>query len=116
MLDLDYNDRQEWDGIDLTSLFINSETEIEERSIYWNLKEKEYAYRQGKWKLIWQQDKAKELYDVESDPQEERNIASHYPDIVDNLTQKILEEQNLDNRWYVQILTVYRLKIISKIV
>ncbi|TDO95154.1 arylsulfatase A-like enzyme [Halanaerobium saccharolyticum] len=98
LLDLDYNEEEKWDGIDISSLLFASQMKLEERSIYWNLKEEEYAYRQGKWKLILDQNKNRELYNLDADPEEEQNLASNHPEIVDNLFQKILSEQKQDNR------------------
>jgi len=71
-----------------------------------------FAIRQGKWKLImcpgsggWSQPKGKnasglppiQLYDMEKDPRETRNVYDKHPEIVESL-QKLLEEYENSGR------------------
>jgi hypothetical protein len=76
-----------------------------------------YAIRAGKWKLVWQRDKKRyqsllraqakepaktdrpspnrglflppELFDIEADPAETKDLASQYPEIVERLKQEL---------------------------
>ena len=43
----------------------------------------------GKWKLLALNGKAVELFDIESDPNEKRNIIDDYPDLVASLTAQL---------------------------
>ena len=54
----------------------------EYRYYYWGRNE---AIRQGDWKLITQQGKAIELYNLEKDPGETKNLMSEQPEIVEKL-------------------------------
>jgi arylsulfatase A len=48
-----------------------------------------FAITEGRWKLIFPFDKSGfELYDLATDPAEEKNIARQYPDQVERLTKK----------------------------
>ncbi|WDQ16459.1 sulfatase family protein [Rhodopirellula sp. P2] len=66
--------------------------------IFWEWKggdSQEYTWpsigiRDGQWKmLVNQAKKMTELYDLESDWAEQRNVAAEYPDVVDQLSQKL---------------------------
>ena len=52
-----------------------------------------FAIRKGKWKLVMESKRVKqrELYDLESDPRETKNVAAQHPDIVSRLTKRISE-------------------------
>ncbi len=54
-----------------------------ERLLYWKMSDNGQAARRGRWKVILRpQGKVLELYDLELDPSESRNIADQHPDIV----------------------------------
>ena len=66
---------------------------IEERSLYWHYPhygnqggEPSSIIRKRDWKLIYYyEDRRSELYDLASDPQEQRNIVSVYPELAATL-------------------------------
>ena len=82
------------DGVDLTNL-LTENTALQSRRLFWEkpvgvemskFNNRRWAVRNGKWKL--QQEctgKAPELYDLESDPGELKNIAAQYPEVVQDL-------------------------------
>lgn len=47
--------------------------------------------RQGKWKLLALKGKPVELFDIESDPNEKRNVIDDHPDLVASLTAQLKE-------------------------
>jgi N-acetylgalactosamine-6-sulfatase len=50
------------------------------------------AIREGKWKLLMNPDRSRvELYDIPKDPTELDNLADQHPDIVKQMSQKVLE-------------------------
>ena len=49
-----------------------------------------FAIRSGKWKLVMNTKKDKrELYDLETDPAEAKDVAAQHADVVRNLTKQI---------------------------
>ncbi len=52
------------------------------------------AIRDGKWKLLMNPDHSRiELYDIPTDPTELDNVADQHPDVVNELSTKVLEWQ-----------------------
>ncbi|MHC4807798.1 MAG: hypothetical protein ACYTBX_16265, partial [Planctomycetota bacterium] len=52
------------------------------------------AIRDGKWKLLMNPDHSRiELYDIPEDPTELDNVADRHPDVVNELSRKVLEWQ-----------------------
>jgi arylsulfatase A-like enzyme len=50
------------------------------------------AIRSGKWKLIrWQWPERVELFDLEADPGETKNLAAEQPEIVGDLSRRIMD-------------------------
>jgi len=57
------------------------------------------SYRMKKWKLIWDEERDfYELYDLEKDNKEIKNIAEEKPDIVKYLSSKIKEHVSMENK------------------
>lgn len=57
------------------------------------------SYRMKKWKLIWDEERDfYELYDLEKDSKELKNIAEEKPDIVKHLSSKIKEHVSMENK------------------
>ena len=57
------------------------------------------SYRMKKWKLIWDEERDfYELYDLEKDSKELKNIAEEKPDIVKYLSSKIKEHVSMENK------------------
>ena len=74
--------------------------EAVERSLYWNWTDKGsptgWAVRKGRWKLLSDEGEA-ELYDLQTDISEERNLAAERPELVAELlaTYKAWEEETV---------------------
>ena len=81
------------DGIDIAPLFFGGD--LPERTLYffshWHLN----AIRHGRWKLHVDRFPTKDLrelpqlFDLEADPQECYNLASLYPDVLDEMTRRL---------------------------
>ncbi len=77
------------DGVDLLpSLTGNKQTPPHE-ILFWRSGPK-HAVRKGKWKLVRMANED-ELYDVLADPQESRNLAQNYPQVLKDLQEKYTE-------------------------
>ncbi|GIW93323.1 MAG: sulfatase [Pirellulaceae bacterium] len=83
------------DGINLLPLFQGDA--LPRRSLYWHYPHygnqggaPGAAVRHGTWKLIeWYEDNSVELYDLESDLSETRNLATEHPDLVKELQDEL---------------------------
>ena len=52
------------------------------------------AIREGDWKLLMNPDRSRvELYDIPCDPSERDNLADRHPDVVEKLSQRVLQWQ-----------------------
>jgi arylsulfatase A-like enzyme len=52
-----------------------------------------HSIRSAEWKLIVDENGAIELYRIDEDPEENKNVADTYPDIVDRLQEDIVEKK-----------------------
>ena len=96
----------QWDGIDIWPLITSSSegqdhshAACDDRAIYWNLKESEFAIRKGEWKLISRPEggaPATELFNLREDPSEERNVFAEQTEIADELLSRIKRERTRD--------------------
>ncbi len=93
------------DGISLLPLFYGNELKRNE-PLYWELHEGggKQAVRQGKWKGIklnvsTAQPTAMELYDLDADPSEKKNVALQFPLIVQQLELIIQNSHYPDKSW-----------------
>lgn len=87
------NDRK-IDGVDLTAL-LTEKKEPGPRMLFWEMPigvemskfdNRRWAVRDGKWKLLQERaGKALELYDLESDRTESKNVAAQHPEVVQRL-------------------------------
>jgi arylsulfatase A-like enzyme len=83
------------DGESLTPLFRGEE--IADRALYWDYPHygnqggaPASAIRQGKWKLIeWREDGSRELFNLDEDPGELKNLADDQPELVTVLLAKL---------------------------
>jgi arylsulfatase A-like enzyme len=74
------------DGMDITPLFYGQEANTDQRYLYWEFPGKQRAVRHGRWKCVTVKKKAPlELYDIEADPCETRNMAAENPQLVEQL-------------------------------
>lgn len=82
---------QPMDGISILPTLLNKGEQVEHDFLYWEFHEEggRQAVRAGDWKLIRQQIKSgnptHELYNIAEDPHEDRNVASQYPEKVEEL-------------------------------
>ena len=91
LADIEPLPNQHVDGLSLVPLLKGQA--IEERSLYWHYPhygnqggEPSSIIRKRDWKLIYYyEDRRSELYDLSSDPQEQRNIVSVYPELAATL-------------------------------
>jgi arylsulfatase A len=70
------------DGIDVGPALFAGET-LPERPVLWGRSAEQLALRKGPWKLV-----GSELYNLDSDPQETRNVAAEHPERVSEFTQQ----------------------------
>jgi arylsulfatase A-like enzyme len=57
------------------------------KTLFWYDGEKQWAVREGKWKLLFNREGSLELYDLEADISEQNNLAKQNPEIVRRLQQ-----------------------------
>ncbi|MEQ6122481.1 sulfatase [Reichenbachiella sp. MALMAid0571] len=86
------------DGIDITDYVLgNTGVCLRRDFFYLDQKKGLKAIRNGHWKLF--PGKKPQLYDLDRDVSEQRNVAGHYPEIVDQLTQRSTTfEKQLNNQ------------------
>jgi uncharacterized sulfatase len=91
------------DGISLMpTLFGKPQPELADRTLYWEFHEGGFhrAARQGNWKAIQNSLRQPiQLYDLASDPGEEKNLASNHPDIVDRFKKIFAEARTESADW-----------------
>ncbi|MEJ7589771.1 MAG: sulfatase-like hydrolase/transferase [Ferruginibacter sp.] len=80
------HDSLKLDGMNILPVFFNNR-KVEDRAVCWKT-ENNKAIRKGKWKVDIIENKAPELYDLESDPGETKDIAAKYPEIVNQLLKQ----------------------------
>jgi arylsulfatase A-like enzyme len=78
-----------FDGRSMAPLFSGTQN-TEERELFFQYA-KNYALRQGDWKLVSCTDGAWELYNLKSDPFEENNIAAQHPERVSQMEKRYIE-------------------------
>jgi len=89
------------DGKNLKAVFLNNEKPETERVLYWEFHEQggKQAVRKGNWKALRLNVQEKgfhneiELYNLETDPGETKNIADQHPEIVKELDE-IMKQQH----------------------
>lgn len=88
-----YEEPLKSDGISICPTLLGQEGQIEHNYLYWEFHEKEgkQAVREGKWKGIClhveSDEPSFELYDLSTDPHEDVDVSSFYPEIVGHLQQ-----------------------------
>ncbi|WP_282124419.1 sulfatase [Algibacter mikhailovii] len=76
------------DGVDLIPYVSNKTTGIPHETLYWKLGIRG-TIRDGDWKLMRFSDRPAELYNIENDPYEQKDLAVYYPDKVKALFKKL---------------------------
>lgn len=82
------------DGRDLTPVLLG-QGELPERLLYWETYEPSFwqAARLGRWKIVRPVGSSRlELYDLTADPGEKRDVATRYPEIVRELSGRLVSE------------------------
>jgi arylsulfatase A-like enzyme len=94
---------QETDGVSMLPTIINQEKQNSHEYLYWEFIEQggKQAIRKGNWKgvrtgLQKNPDAALELYDLETDPEENYNLAEKYPEIVKELMQDLSQARTIN--------------------
>jgi arylsulfatase A-like enzyme len=86
-----------YDGQDIWPLFCGEGAFPTERTFFWVYLDNVTALRSGRWKLHVGRREERlarpELYDVESDPGESRQVGDEYPDVVARLERTAAEFQ-----------------------
>jgi len=83
------------DGVDSTATLVEGRA-VERSHFYWEFHEGGFAQavRQGPWKLVKQRPKfTEELYDLDQDPGERRNVAAQHPEVLGRLTRLMRESR-----------------------
>lgn len=94
------------DGISYAPTLLGKGTQRSHHALYWEFHERgaSQAVRMGKWKGVRTQlrenpDAALELYDLDGDPGETKNLAEAHPDVVARI-EKIMRQQHIaDENW-----------------
>ncbi len=90
------------DGTDISSLFFK-QNKIEERTLHWEMEGK-WAVRKGFWKLIGSGENGIELFNLENDIGELKNLMNDYPAIADSLEKS-------HKIWFREVNTAMPLKL-----
>ena len=86
------------DGISFLPTLLDKGNQKKHEYLYWEFHEKggRIAIRKGKWKgvkynVLKEPNKRIELYNLETDSSEENNVASQFPEVVNELTKLMIE-------------------------
>ena len=89
-------DTVKFDGLDRSDIFLGrSDAPYRPAPLFWSRPPgagpgtPDFAIRDGKWKLLLTGDKTTELYDMDTDPSETKNLSKANPDTVKDLLAKI---------------------------
>jgi arylsulfatase A-like enzyme len=85
------------DGLDASDFLLGKTEQSPRETFFYYMSEDLEAVRKGKWKLfVWRKgEEVRELYDLESDIGETRNLIEDHPEIVEQL-QDLLQEMRQD--------------------
>ena len=101
LVEADPEEDPQWDGTDIWPLISGADRGVEERCFFWNFRgDSHLGVRYGDWKLITGDgpDAPKtELFNIAEDPFEERDLHADHPEIVNQLTENLREQRELDN-------------------
>ena len=97
------NNKHYTDGISLLPTFLNQPQKSKHSFLYWEFHENggRQAVRFGKWKGVKEKaminpDGTIELYDLDKDPAESKNLANDYPTVVKEI-EKIMAREHVEN-------------------
>jgi arylsulfatase A-like enzyme len=75
---------REYDGVDLRPSLEGKSSDFVNRTLFWRIAN-DRAVRSGSWKLVWSGNAAPRLYELSSDIDETKDLASAHPEIVEKL-------------------------------
>jgi arylsulfatase A-like enzyme len=90
------------DGISVRAALVGGTSPAPDRTLYWEFHERGYqrAARRGKWKAVWlDPSKPFELYDLETDIAEARDVAAANPDVVKQFAAFFATARTPSERW-----------------
>lgn len=78
------------DGEDISDIWFGK-SRVRTKPLFWQVSSKngQPSMRDGKWKLHFGKNNVVELYDLSVDPSESKNVASKYPKVAADLTNKL---------------------------
>ena len=85
------------DGKDIWALFDDTRSDYEAHPFYWKIREG-IAVREGKWKMIAFTSGRTELYNIEEDFRETRNVSTEHPEIIERLSGLMEDFQKGDRK------------------
>lgn len=88
------------DGISIRPLLEGKEQITDDRVLFWEFPGKQVAVRKGNWKAVSVKRGADlELYNISEDPNEQNNLATEFPDILDDLKNEINKAHTPSPYW-----------------
>ena len=82
------------DGVTILPTLLGKESKQKQHPyLIWNHNNRRFAVRKGPWKAVKHGTKALELYNLDEDPSEKKNIAQQNPEIAEEL-EKIIKKEN----------------------
>ncbi len=95
----------DWDGVDIRAALFGR-GEVAERDLYWlwSSSSSRWALRHGRWKIVRygrgepEQAAAWQLFDLEADPKETRNLAKDRPEVLQAMHARFLVHRAKDKR------------------
>ena len=94
------------DGVSVLPLLLGArQSKLKERPLYWEFHGKRFcqAVRQGRWKAVRFDGGSLELYDLDKDAGERRDVAATHPDVVDRMTRLLNSSRTPSENWPVLI-------------
>ena len=79
---------RDYDGRNMLPALRGEATEPLHEALFWKDDGQQWAVRAGKWKLLSNRQGQTELYDLESDLAEQKNLLSQHPEMVKSLRQR----------------------------
>lgn len=106
-------DLQGIDGVNLMPFILKENKNRPHQTLYWK-KETRAAIRNGDWKLLRFPDRPSELYNIEKDISETKNLANKHPKKVKELYKKLFEWEKTLERPLWQLQRVYEGKAMER--
>ena len=97
----------DWDGVDIRGAMLGGGGgEVVDRDLYWlwSSSSSRWALRYGRWKIVRygrgepEQATAWQLYDLDADPKEKRDLAAEMPEVLQAMHERFLRHRKKDKR------------------